>query len=122
MSNNISFVGRIGQEPVLKEVGDSHVLEFSIANNTGFGDKKVTSWFRCALWGKQGKALEQHLSKGKQIFVTGELTLREYEKDGAKRISPDIRVNAVDFVSGGSEGGGSPTAGQQTQSEADLPF
>jgi single-strand DNA-binding protein len=119
MSNSINFVGRIGTDPVLKEVGSTNVLEFSVANDTGFGDKKVTSWYRCAVWGKQATGLEPHLSKGKQIFVTGELTLRKYEKDGVDRISADIRVNAVDFVSGGGQG--EPSA-QSNESSEDLPF
>ena len=124
MSNSISFVGRLGSDPELKDVGSSQVLEFSIANNCGFGDKKTTNWFRAALWGKQAASLQPHLSKGKQIFITGELVIRSYTKDGVEKFSNDIRVSAIDFVSGGGDesGGGSSKPAPAETSQDDLPF
>lgn len=119
MSNNISFVGRLGGEPELKEVGGTSLLTFSIANNVGFGDRKITNWFRANIWGKQADSLQNHLSKGKQIFVTGELSINSYEKDGETRYSNDIRVNNIDFVSGGDQGGENSSS---AQSDDDIPF
>jgi len=111
MSNSISFVGRVGNDPELKEVGSNSVLEFRLANDTGFGDRKITNWFRCAYWGKRAQALAPHLQKGKQIFINGELTLRKYtDKEGVERWSPDINVNQLDFV-GGSPSGQSGSTG-----------
>lgn len=99
MSNSISLVGRVGQEPELKHVGDYSVLEFSVANDVGFGDKKVTNWFRCTVWGKRATSLQPYLNKGKQVFVIGELALRKYTtNEGVERISPDLRVDKLDFV------------------------
>ena len=106
MSNNISFVGRIGQDPELKDVGSTTVLEFSVANDTGFGDRKNTNWFRCAYWGKRGESVQQYLSKGKQVFISGELSLREYtDKEGVKKYSPDVNIQSLDFVGGRDEEG-----------------
>ena len=115
MSNNISFVGRLGNDPELKEVAGTNVLEFSIANNVGFGEKKSTNWFRATVWGKQAVSLEKFLEKGKEIFVTGELTIRKYEVDGVEKFSNDIRVNAIDFVSSGSNN-------DSNESEDETPF
>lgn len=120
MSNCISFVGRLGSDPERKDVGSSQVLEFRIANDTGFGDRKVTSWFRCAYWGKRGASVQQYLSKGKQVFIIGELTLRKYEKDGQERISPEINIQQLDFV-----GGREPDAPKQDTGNEDtenMPF
>ena len=100
MSNCIAFVGRIGSDPELKEVSGSSVLNFRIANDTGFGDRKNTNWFRCGYWGKRAVSIKDYLEKGKQIFIIGELTLREYEKDGEKRFSPEVNVSSIDFVGG----------------------
>ena len=125
MSNSLSFVGRLGGSPELKEVGSTTVLEFSIANNCGFGEKKTTNWFRAASWGKQGESLQKFLEKGKEVFVTGELVIRSYEKDGVQKFSNDLKVSALDFVSGsGSDGGGSSnTAAPATEETSeDLPF
>jgi single-strand DNA-binding protein len=139
MSNNLSFLGRIGNDPELKQVGQSELLEVNVANNVGFGDRKSTNWFRCTVWGKRAVSLQPHLTKGKQIFVTGQLTLREYTtKEGEKRISPEVRVDQLEFVAGGDQqggGGGSygsapaqssgaaPTAAPTTaETDDDMPF
>jgi single-strand DNA-binding protein len=126
MSNSISFTGRLARDSELKKVGQNDLLEFSVGNNVGWGDKKSTNWLKCASWGKQATALEQYLKKGQEVFVCGELTLREYEaKDGSKKISPEIRVNSVDFV-GGKKEGESTSAPQKKQSspevDDDMPF
>lgn len=101
MSNNISFIGRLGRDSEIKEVGGTQLLEFNAANTVGFGDKQSTNWFRCALWGKRGAAIQQYLTKGTQVFVTGALTLRKYEKDGIEKLSPEVRVSEVNFFGGG---------------------
>ena len=98
MSNSISFTGRIGKDAVVKQVGQSSVCEFSAANDQGFGDKKSTIWFNCHLWGKQGDALAQYLVKGKQVWISGELTLREYDGKDGRKTSAEVRVHAIDLV------------------------
>ena len=121
MSNSISFVGRVGSDPERKDAGVSNVLNFRVANDTGYGDKKTTNWFRCGYWGRRGVKLANYLEKGKQVFISGELTIREYEKDGQKRISPEINVEKVDFV--GSREPSEPRAAPQTEGEdLDMPF
>ena len=55
MSNSISFIGRLGPDPELKTVGDFKILELNVANNVGFGDKKVVNWMKCVLWGNRGE-------------------------------------------------------------------
>jgi len=126
----MSFVGRLGSDAELKHVGDYSVLEFNVANNTGFGDKKNTNWFRCTIWGGRGEKLQSYLTKGKQVFVTGELTLRKYTtNDGAEKTSAEIKIDQVDFISGG-DGGGMPAsdsappveAPSTPEGEEDLPF
>ena len=136
MSNSISFLGRVGNDPELKEVGQNTILELNVANNVGFGDRQVTNWFRCSLWGKRAQSLQPHVGKGKQVFVTGQLSLRKYtDRDGVERISPDVRISEIEFVSdrgaqGGSEGGYSApanssepkTAPASPETEDDMPF
>lgn len=101
MSNTITFVGRLGRDAELRDAGSTKVCSFSAANDQGFGDKKTSIWFKCSLWGKQGESLSKYLVKGQQVYVSGELTLREYDsKDGAKKTSAEVRVNSIDLVGG----------------------
>lgn len=129
MSNNISFVGRVGRDAELKEIGSNVVLEFSVANDTGYGDRKVTNWFNVSMWGKRGQAIQQYILKGKQVFITGELTLRTYtNKDGVEKMSPDVNISHLDFLSGDKEESDSapsaPSGGSKPSPETDedMPF
>ena len=124
MSNSISLIGRLTKDSELKSVGSTQVLEFSLASDTGFGDKKVGSFYNCKLWGKRGESMASHLVKGKQLFVCGELTLRPF---GEKRLSPDVNVSVCDFI--GSKGDnaapastGMAQANSSPSDEESLPF
>jgi len=95
--NSCNFSGRLPRDAELKEVGDYKVCNFSIGSNVGYGDNKKTLWIDCAIWGKQGEALVQYLQKGQQVFVDGEISTREYEKDGVNKTALTLRVNNLDF-------------------------
>jgi len=62
--NSCTFVGRIGRDPELKQVGENDLLSFSLASDTGFGDNKKTIWLDCSIWGKRAKSFQPHLKKG----------------------------------------------------------
>ena len=96
--------------------GDGQVLELSVANDVGFGDRKSTNWFRCAIWGKRAATLQPMLLKGKQVFVRGELTMRAFtNKDGVEKLSAEVRVDDLQLL-----GGKEPA--QNTDDGADTPF
>ena len=95
MSLNVcTFTGRLGRdaEPKTLSSGTSF-LEFSIAVDTGYGDKKRSFWLRCSLFGERGK-LSQYLTKGQLIGVSGELSQSE---DGKYL---NLRANAVELLGG----------------------
>jgi single-strand DNA-binding protein len=106
MSNNISVIGRLGRDGESKQAGSTALYEFTVADSQGYGDKKTTNWFKCQLWGKQAEsAVTQYLVKGAQVAIFGELTLREFvNKEGAKQISAEIRVNKIELLGGKQEG------------------
>lgn len=104
--NVFSFTARIGKdcETRFTQSGDA-ITNFTAAVDSGYGDKKVTTWLNCAMWGKRGEAVAPYLLKGTQIAVSGELTNREYtDKDGNKRYSLDVRVNDLTLIGGKPEG------------------
>ena len=75
---SITVAGRLGKDSELRQAGQSQVLSFSVAGDTGFGDRKQSHWFNCSLWGNQGAALQQYLKKGQQVTVIGEYSEREH--------------------------------------------
>ncbi len=100
--NSITFDGRIAADAELRYTpGGEPILGFRVASDIGYGDKKTTNWFACTIWGKRGEALQQYLAKGQQVTVYGQLTLREWtDKDGNKRLSPDVRVAEISLQGG----------------------
>lgn len=102
-----TFTGRLGADAELRSTQSGEkVLSFRVANDVGFGERKTTQWVECSLWGRRGEAVAQFLTKGKQVCVSGELSLREFQKrDGSAGSGLSVRVNEVDFMGGGRESG-----------------
>ena len=104
--NKIIVSGSLGRDSEIKfTAAGKAVLNFSIAVNSGFGESKKTNWWRCALWGARAEKLVDHFKKGTKLMVMGEPDLREYEKDGVKKLSAEIFVNDFEFMGGKKEGG-----------------
>lgn len=105
--NSISFDGRLAADAELRYTpsGDP-VLSFRVASDIGYGERKTTNWFQCQVWGKRAEAIKDYLLKGQQVTIYGALMLREWQdKDGAKRLSPDVRVNDLSLQGGKREDG-----------------
>ncbi len=111
--NVFTFTGNLGKDAEQRytQGGDS-IVSFSVPVKSGFGDKAVTSWINCNLWGKRGESVLPHLKKGQLVGVTGEFMAREWtDKEGQKRISNECRVNDVKLL-------GKSGASEQTQSNS----
>ncbi len=118
MSNSISVIGNIGKDAETREAGNSTVTNFSLANSVGFGDRKQTIWFDCAIWGKQGDRLQQHLTKGTKVFVSGEMSQREY--NGKTYLQ--IEVKSFDFAESRQNPGNNELPPKDMGTGEDVPF
>lgn len=92
----VIVAGNLTKDAELRQAGNSQVCGFSVAADTGFGDKKQTMFFSCSLWGNQGAALAQYLKKGNPVTVIGEMSEREYDGKQYK----EIRVNSIKLQGG----------------------
>ncbi len=103
-----TFTGRLGADGELRTTQSGEkVLGFRVANDVGFGERKTTQWVDCSIWGRRAESLAPHLTKGKGVVISGEVTLREYEKrDGTRGAQMSVRVAEIDFMGGGREEGG----------------
>jgi single-strand DNA-binding protein len=101
MSNVMTFTGTVGRDAEVRYLPSGQaVLNVSVANNVGFGDRQQTLWFRVILWGKRAEGnLKDYLKKGQQVFVSGELTQSEYTgNDGVKKTTLELNANILDLV------------------------
>jgi single-strand DNA-binding protein len=112
MSNVFSFTGACGNDAEVRYLPSGlAVLNVNVANNVGYGDKRQTMWIRVALFGKPAEgSLREYLKKGQQVFVSGELTLREYRaNDGTMKNSLELNANVVELVGSSKRNESSPS-------------
>lgn len=118
----LSFGGKVGKDPELRNAGNSTVLNFSVAVN-GYdrsARQKTTTWIRVAVWGKRGEQLGELVRKGESVSVTGAFSTREY--NGKTYL--EVTAQDVTLLGGGSresEGGDdyddAPPARQQQRQQ-----
>lgn len=99
--NSCSFIGRVTKDAETMTVGSkgTSLTKFGIANNTGFGQYAKTQFFNCQMWGKQGEAIKQYLTKGKQVAVTGQLENSKWtDNDDVEHDSWTLTVSSVTLL------------------------
>ena len=108
-----TVVTRLGADAELRttQTGTA-VCSFRGAVDSGYGDRKVTTWVNFTLWGGRAEALAPILTKGKQVAVSGEVSLREYEKrDGTTGSSLEVNVREITLVGPRQDDGHPPRTG-----------
>lgn len=105
--NKVLLVGNLGRDAEVRYTpGGAPVASFSIATTENWTSKdgekhEQTEWHRIVLWGKQAETLQPYLTKGKQIFVEGRLQTRQWEKDGQKHYTTEIKADRIVLLGGG---------------------
>lgn len=132
MANSFNFVGHCTGDAKVRTIPNgSQVLEVSVANNSGFGEKQVTNWLRVSYWTKGAEKLAEYLVKGQQVFVSGELSTNEYSaQDGTKKTQLLVKANILEFTGKKSSDGDSnikthnppQTSSNYDYDENDVPF
>ena len=105
--NKAILVGNLGKDPEIRFTGTGRaVCKFPLATTTSWNDndgqrQERTEWHNVIVWGKQGENCGKFLSKGRQVFVEGEIRSRSYDdKDGNKRYITEIVAQSVRFLGG----------------------
>jgi single-strand DNA-binding protein len=129
MYQNVILIGNLGRDPELKYLPDgTAVCNLSVAVSDKWADKagqsqERTTWFRVATFGKLAENCHQYLSKGRQVYVEGELrgdengNPRTWEgSDGATHASFEVKAHKVKFL--GKKG----DAPAKSDEDEDIPF
>jgi single-strand DNA-binding protein len=131
--NKIILVGYLGRDPELRYTPDgTPVCDFSVATTERRKDKAgelqdITTWFRVTVWRRQAELAGQYLAKGRQVYIEGRLTQREYQdRDGNTRYSLEVTATDLHFM--GSRGDEvslqrdeQPVRGRQQEAAAAAP-
>ncbi len=123
--NKVIVIGNLGAKPDIRALpSGQNVSNFSLATTERFTDRngakqQRTDWHRIVVFGPLADMCERFLSKGRQVYVEGRLTTRQYEaKDGSgKRYWTEIVARQLRLL-------GNRTNGDPSKAEAsdDIPF
>jgi single-strand DNA-binding protein len=118
--NSITIAGQLGRDAEVRYLpnGDP-VAAFSVADQQG--KDKPTIWWRCSLFGKRCESLAPYLMKGQAVTVSGVVTEREYQKDGATVKAMEIRVQDVALQGGKREAAPAPRQAASARAPAPAP-
>jgi|TARA_B100000809_G_scaffold173567_1_gene170814 single-strand DNA-binding protein len=122
--NKLIISGRLTRDAEVRFIpSGTPVMSFSVANNTGFGDKQKTHFFDCSMFGKRAEGkLKDYMLKGQQVVVEGEISLNQYQKkDGTGGASLNVFVNNVELMGSNQQSGSQPSAPASNEDD-DLPF
>jgi single-strand DNA-binding protein len=105
--NKVIVIGNLGANPTIRIMGDSgrSVANFSLATTERFSDRngakqERTQWHRIVAFGRLAEICERFLNRGRQVYVEGSLSTRQYEaKDGSgKRYQTEIVARQIRFL------------------------
>lgn len=126
--NKVILIGRVGQEPKTTKFNNGGgVTNISLVTTKKFktstGEtKEETHWHNVSVFGKLSEIAEKYVKKGMRLAVCGEVAYREYEKDGIKRISCEIRADEIEMLDSKPKNTSETAPAPTTKKEDDLPF
>lgn len=120
----IEVIGHLGKDCTVNQVNGKQVINFNVAHSTSYTDAKgqqvdKTQWFECAYW--SDSKVSQFLNKGTQVFVAGEVEVRQWESNGKSGVSLAIRVFQVVLVGAKVDSTGPGAAAAPTNYAARVP-
>jgi single-strand DNA-binding protein len=100
-----TIIGRLTRDAELKySTNGQPYAHFSIA--TDDRKKKGDQWIEepsfwdITLWGKQAESLNQYLTKGKLVHVSGKMLVDRWEQDGQNREKLKITADTLNLLGG----------------------
>jgi single-strand DNA-binding protein len=95
--NRVMLIGRLGKDPEMRATSDgTPVANFSLATSESYTDKngtrqERTEWHNIVAWKRLADIARRFLAKGRQVYVEGRITTREWtDRDGNKRKTTEI--------------------------------
>ena len=118
--NQVNLIGRLTRDPELRSLGDSDrdVCELRIAVDNGKSREGVDrdpTYVDVATFDAAARACVGHLTKGRQVAVSGRLVYREWEADDGSKRSKHSVLGRVEFL------GSAPSANGSGETESKSP-
>jgi single-strand DNA-binding protein len=115
--NKVILLGNVGRDPELKTLPSGvRLATFSLATtdrrSKDENGNPRTEWHNLVAWDGLAEVVERYVTKGKQLYVEGQIRTRSYEKDGQKKWFTEVHIREMEMLGsrggGGGDGGGAP--------------
>jgi single-strand DNA-binding protein len=126
--NQVNLVGRLTRDPELRKLGDSDrdVCELRLAVDNGKsrnGADREATFVDVATFDAAARACVEHLTKGRQVAVSGRLVYRQWEAEGGSKRSKHSVLGRVEFLgSGNGAANSNPAPSAVGGDDSDIPF
>ncbi|MDB4793590.1 single-stranded DNA-binding protein [Methylacidiphilales bacterium] len=123
--NKVLLMGNLTRDPEVRYTPKGTAVgDLAIAINDSYKAqdgtvKETVTYVDIEVWGRQAETCKQYLTKGRPIFVEGQLRLDQWETpQGEKKRLLRVRADRVQFLGGGGGGGGSRSGGNAPAASA----
>ena len=99
--NNVVLIGRLTKDLVIKEVGESKVVNFTLAVPRNYKNKEgevEADFINCSAWNVNASNMFEFCKKGDLLGVEGELHTSTYEKDEVTHYKTEVLANRIKFL------------------------
>ena len=125
--NKILLVGRLTKDADMSFLPGTGTpkITFTLAVDRAYQkdkNNKKTDFIPCEMIGSHTEKLAQYVTKGKLIAIEGELNIDQYEKEGQKRSFTKVKVDRLEFISGGKQEYDPKGRFEEVLDDNELPF
>jgi single-strand DNA-binding protein len=111
--NKVLLMGNLTRDPEVRYTPKGTAVgDLGLAVNDSYKAqdgtiKETVTFINVEVWGRQAETCKQYLSKGRPVFIEGQLRLDSWETpQGEKKNQLRVRADRVQFLNSGQGGGG----------------
>ncbi|MGH6945330.1 MAG: single-stranded DNA-binding protein [Geminicoccaceae bacterium] len=127
--NKVILVGNLGRDPEVRHTQDGQkIVHLALATSERWRDRTTgeprdrTEWHRVVIFNERlGEVAEKYLSKGRQVYIEGQLQSRKWtDQSGQERYTTEVvlsRFRGELTLLGGRDEGGSGGPSDEAQDD-----
>ena len=103
--NSVNISGNLTRDPELRTTASGMaIMSLGVAVNDRRKNNQTGEWedyanfIDCTMFGTRAQSIQQYLSKGTHVTISGKLRWSQWERDGQKRSKIEVIVDDIDFT------------------------
>ncbi len=104
--NKAILLGNVGKDPEIKSLPSGmRLATFSLATtdrrSKDENGNPRTEWHNIVAWDRMVDVVENYVTKGKQLYIEGQIRTRKYEVDGMTKYRTEVHIREMELLGGG---------------------